>query len=316
MESSGIEQIVAQINSSVRSILSERTRTNSKRGHRTDDHHLALVIESGGMRGVAAGGFIKVLSDAMLLDAFDTIHGSSAGACAAAFFLTQQADRGLEIYYSDICNSTVINPMRFFSRPCVVDTDYIVDHILAKRLPLDAEKIISEPGVLSIVSTSIEDGGAAIHRGFQNKEQILLALKATLRVPGPREPGIVIGNKHHIDGAIAAPMPLISAIGAGATHILAIGTQRARDYSNVPGKLKYLEGAALGLLYGRPLMESYIASRSQDRRSVVGDDRVVIENMVRPSTGTTCGRLTIDKNILRNVEMEAIQVASAYLAGT
>src|ERR1700733_6368945 len=84
-------------NSSLRSIMIERARLSSKRGMRTDSFHLSLVIECGGMRGVAAGGFLKVLSELSLFDTFDTLHGSSSGACAAAYVVAQQFDEGRKI---------------------------------------------------------------------------------------------------------------------------------------------------------------------------------------------------------------------------
>ena len=141
------------------------------------------------MRGIAASGYLRAFFKSKLIDSFDTLHGSSAGACTAAYFLAQQPEEGRKIF-DDISTRKVVNPFRFLSQPCMVDTDYIVDEVIGKKQCLNIDKIVSEPGVLNIVTTSIVDSRPVVHTNFENKEQVLRALKATLRVPGPFETGI------------------------------------------------------------------------------------------------------------------------------
>ena len=302
------------INSSVRSIMVERSRTNSRRRKRADNYHLALVIECGGMRGIAASGFIQVLSEARLLDSFDTLHGSSSGACVAANILAQQFEEGRKNFFDDICTRRAVNPWRFLSQPCMVDTDYIVDEILAKKQKLDTEKIIAEPGTLNIVTTSVADGLPVVHKNFKNKEDVLSALKATLRVPGPFECGIEIDGRRHLDGAIGAPIPIFSAIDSGATHVLIICTQRVQDYG-AGNRLNFLESLILGLFYGTEVRHAYRASQRVDWRTWSGDrnSSVEIDILVRPESATHCGWFTIDRDTLRKVEEESIKAAGSYL---
>jgi predicted patatin/cPLA2 family phospholipase len=300
-----------KISNSVHSLLMERARTNSKRGNRADKFHLALVIECGGMRGIAAGGFIKELTKLQLLDCFDTLHGSSAGACAAAYFLAQQPNQGIRIYYDDICTRRVVNPYRFWSQPCMVDTDYIVDQVIGRKRRLNFDKIILEPDVLKIVTTSIVDGRPAVHTNFKTEAQILRALKATLRIPGPFEPGIEIDGQNHLDGGMVAPIPVFSAIESGATHILTICTQRIQDYT-VASKSLFFQSLVFGLLYGKQLRQSYLIAQSSDRRSLKSDRSIELEILVRPAGSNYCGWFTIKKDILRNIEAESAKVARAY----
>ena len=76
----------------VLSIVRERVKSKSKPGNRQerDSHHLALVIEGGGMRGSVSAGMAAALSTLDLLDAFDSIHGSSAGAIVGAYLVSRQ----------------------------------------------------------------------------------------------------------------------------------------------------------------------------------------------------------------------------------
>lgn len=79
----------------VLSVVRERVKTNSKPGRRlksssSDRAHLALVIEGGGMRGAVSAGMAAALSTLDMLDAFDSIHGSSAGAIVGAYLVSRQ----------------------------------------------------------------------------------------------------------------------------------------------------------------------------------------------------------------------------------
>jgi predicted patatin/cPLA2 family phospholipase len=265
------------------------------------------------MRGVSAAGFIRVLSESGLVDAFDTMHGSSAGACAAAYFLAEQPAEGRKIY-DDISHRRIVNPLGFFLQPCMVDTDYIVDEIFSKKRRLDVGKIMSQPGVLRVVTTGV-DGSPAVHKNFEDEEEVFRALKATLRVPGPFEYGIDIGGKRHLDGGLVAPIPIFSAIDAGATHVLVICTQRPQDYLAF-AKRKICEGIALRLLYGKELQQNFLAANRGDRRSWIlsnGQLPVKADILVRPESSTYCGWFTIETDVLRRVEEESIRVAKAYL---
>ncbi len=87
----------------VLSIVRDRVEMKSKPGRRlsqsrpsspaaaaVDVPHLALVIEGGGMRGAVSAGMAAALSTLDLLDAFDSIHGSSAGAIVGAYLVSRQ----------------------------------------------------------------------------------------------------------------------------------------------------------------------------------------------------------------------------------
>ena len=82
----------------VMELIKERVRTNSTPGdrqaHSDDDDesipHLALVIEGGGMRGAVSAGMAAALTTLDLLDAFDSVHGSSAGAIVGAYLVSRQ----------------------------------------------------------------------------------------------------------------------------------------------------------------------------------------------------------------------------------
>ena len=301
---------------SVRTVLQQRAREANAPGNRSDRYHVALVIECGGMRGVAAGGALQALADAGMYDAFDSIHGSSAGGSAAAYFACGQAEEGRKIYSIDISNRRAVNPLRLFHRPCIVDTDFIVDEVIARRRTLDHRRAVSSGLYLNVVTTALPSGQPAILNDFVSHEELLQALKASLRVPGPCEPGIALRGQRHIDGGLSAPIPVFSAVRAGATHILVVGTQREGDYTPA-SRSDHVIAAALRGLYGGEVATSYLAAQNARQGQLAGAGLAArVEIIARPSSSPFCGWYTIDKAMLARVEQDAIEAARTYLSGS
>src|SRR6266513_787940 len=72
-------------------LLRRRRAEGSRPGQRTDGRRVVLVIEGGGMRGVVSAGMTAAIEQLGFRDAFDEVHGASAGAFNAAFLLGGQA---------------------------------------------------------------------------------------------------------------------------------------------------------------------------------------------------------------------------------
>jgi predicted patatin/cPLA2 family phospholipase len=272
-----------------------------------------LVIECGGMRGVAAAGIVTELERWGGANAFDSVHGSSAGACAAAYFVSQRSDDGAQIFMKDIATRRVVDHKRFLSQPCMVDTDYIVDTIISDRRPLDLKRIVGTPSKLFIVTTSLKEAKPVILSGFRRGADVLTALKASLRVPGPFEHGIEFEGDRHLDGGIAAPIAIDSAISNGATHILIAGTQRRKDYFEKDRRS--LEPIILRILYGSAVQQAY-HSGAEQRRTVI-DARTFmgaeVDSIFRSDDSPLCHWHTIDKTVLEIVRQDAAKSAHRYI---
>jgi predicted patatin/cPLA2 family phospholipase len=197
----------------------------------------------------------------------------------------------------------------------MVDTDYIVDEIIDKREKLDGSAILSSQGVLNIVTTEAHSGRACVHNKFITRAELLRAMKATLRVPGPREEGIEIDGVRHLDGGLVSPIPLFSAMRACATHVLILATRCERPYT--PPRFLRLEAAALRAFYGRALSREYVRVQQSDPLIELGELSTATRYhlMTRRPDATRCEWYTINTEILRNAEAEAIAVAERYLSG-
>jgi predicted patatin/cPLA2 family phospholipase len=295
---------------SIVQLLAARQRQTSKRGHRSDRAHLAIVIECGGMRGIVAGGFVAELCSQGLSECFDSVHGSSAGASVGAYFLANQPDDGLEIYRTDICNRRVVNPYGFFSKPCMVETDYIVDVVINKKRKLDVSEVVKSPGLLNVITTAATDGAPTVHNRFDCRDDVLIALKASLRVPGPCEPGVLIHGKRHLDGGLTSPLPVFSAVLSEATHILVVGTQTAPNYVR-KNPMSRVEGAWLAINYGVRFGRAYVAANLPPRYPQ--QQSTVTQFICRGADGTHCDWYTVDHLTLTKVEHEARSLGKAFV---
>ncbi|KAL9184591.1 hypothetical protein ACHAXT_012561 [Thalassiosira profunda] len=143
----------------VLSIVRERVATKSKPGQRQPPAsgdvipHLALVIEGGGMRGAVSAGMAAALSTLDLLDAFDSIHGSSAGAIVGAYVCSRQLSVDI---YTDIMPAA---GSKFASKrrgAINFGVDWLAD--LIQRKYLDAEpKADDEPDGICVTDDEMED---------------------------------------------------------------------------------------------------------------------------------------------------------------
>jgi predicted patatin/cPLA2 family phospholipase len=230
-------------------VLLDRARTGSRPGARADAHRVALVIEGGAMRGVVSGGMVTGLESLGLRDAFDVVYGSSAGACAGAYFLAGQARDGVRLYYEAVNNRRFINVLRGLQRRAIVDLDFLFGQVLSEQLPLDFGAI-ERSGVELVVLASHLDGpldaarnGAAQVEavplsGFKDARDLLGALHASARMAVLGGQPYVYRGQRFWDAAITQPIPIHAALADGCTHILALLTL-PRDTR--PGRMGLLD---------------------------------------------------------------------------
>jgi predicted patatin/cPLA2 family phospholipase len=305
---------------SVRDLLRMRQEAHSIRKNRADPHHLALVIEGGGMRGVVASAMVTALEKRGLLDCFDSIHGSSAGACAGAYFLAGQGDLGTRIYYEDINNRRFIDRRR----PCIgrpiINTHFLIDHVMRSIKPLDVSRILAAGDVLRIVTTDAASGEGRIYNQFRNVEHFFAILKASITIPILAGSPVEVDGVRLVDGGMVQQIAVHSAIMTGASHILVLMTRKQGELER-PGRTLRLAVEALLL---RLLHNAKLAAVYRDRNQNINDVLALIqsppqspriESIVRPAHASEIDRLTTDTALLKAADQEAQRAVFDYLDG-
>ncbi len=302
-------------------LLLQRTRANSARNERGDPYHLALVLEGGGMRGVVLVAMASALEERGLLPAFDSVHGSSAGACGAAYFAAGQAALGTSVYYEDINNTNFINIARPLSGRSIMNKDFLIDYVMRRVKPLNAKKIVDDPKFVHIVTTNATTGEEQVFSDFRSEERLFQVLKATICIP------VIAGRLVHVDGlplvdgGVVQQISLKSAIKRGATHIIVLMT-RAADELERPEGMNLLQLLLLRLLYGRKLAKVAQVRNAEINNTIEivnsgkfdeGGRKIVIDSVVRPSGSSFVDRLTTNAEILRQGASEGRTATFTYL---
>jgi predicted patatin/cPLA2 family phospholipase len=306
------------VTSQIAELLRKRMVEKSTRLQRNDRHHLALVIEGGGMRGVVAGGMVSALEARGLTNCFDSIHGSSAGACAGAYFAAGQARLGTRMFYEDINSRKFVDRRRALVGRPIMNTSFLVENVMRTSKRLDVDKILSSPGVLHVTTTESESGKARVYCKFRDADHLLSVLKATITMPFLAGPAIEVDGAHLVDGGMVQQIALNSALEAGATHILILMTRKSGELERTDrGARLAVELAVLRRLYSARLAEIYRVRNPNINRMLKlilepGDLEVSIDYIVRPAGSRDVDRLTIDTAALKAADEDAQTAVFRY----
>jgi predicted patatin/cPLA2 family phospholipase len=305
--------------------LLELRRTDAtNRSHRRDQAHLALVLEGGGMRGVVSVAMAATLDEEGYYDAFDSVHGSSAGACGGAYFATRQAGLGTTVYYEDINNSHFINLMRWARGRPIMDTDFLINEVMRKRKPLDVKTIVDSPGLMHVVVTDIDAHRSLSISAFSDQDDFFSILKGSICLPLIAGYQVKARGTAYFDGGVSQHFAVDSAVAAGATHIILLMTRPEDQLVGPAGRSSLsLDGLALRFAYGVK-MQSMFGKRNKSINETVASVKsgylrqgVRISGIARKAAATVVERLTTNEILLRAAAKEARDaVLQALVSGT
>ncbi|HET9174388.1 MAG TPA: patatin-like phospholipase family protein, partial [Candidatus Saccharimonadales bacterium] len=122
--------------------------------NRKDKRKFGLVIQGGGMRGCYAAGALVPFWELGLIDSFDHVIGSSAGAINGAYFLGADKDSAY-IYLNDLTNKNFVDLLR---RGKKIDVDYAVDMVITHKRPINIERLKAAHPKLHVVVTNANNG--------------------------------------------------------------------------------------------------------------------------------------------------------------
>lgn len=177
---------------------------------REDVARTALVLGSGGPRGFAHIGVLKVLEDAKIEPAL--IVGSSAGAIAGALYAAKISARdierrALELGFAEIADPALFRPNRFIGRALQNFVNSELGNRVIEALPRNFCAIAAPVGKKELVAFTRGDTGAAV--------------RASAALPSMFLP-TTIGGIEYEDGDMVSPVPIRIAKQLGATRIVAV----------------------------------------------------------------------------------------------
>jgi predicted patatin/cPLA2 family phospholipase len=208
-------------------VLAERTRTGSQPGARRDDVRVALAIEGGGMRGTVSAGMAHALHELGLLNAFDAVYGSSAGAISGAWLLSSEPDR-LRGWAEPDYAKTLIRRSRMLlrGRP-VVDVETLIEVVYRLQWPMDFGSVLESPVEFHPLATDAVSGTATdLSPLIHDPAELRLALRASACMPLLAGPPVSLDGHRFYDAGVSESIPYRTALAQGATHVLVLRSRR------------------------------------------------------------------------------------------
>lgn len=206
-------------------LILRRRDEGSKPGERTDGRRVALVIEGGGMRGVVSAGMTAAIEQLGLRDAFDEVHGASAGAFNGAFLLAGQAAYLTALYphgFGDPSFVDVVDTLR--GRRPIFDMDYVIGEVWRHQRPLRTDEILACGIELHCTATDVDSTEIVDLTGLRDDEEIRCAMRASGRLPWLAGPPVTFRGRRWLDATLAEAIP-VHAARTTATDMLVLQTR-------------------------------------------------------------------------------------------
>jgi predicted patatin/cPLA2 family phospholipase len=205
--------------------LLRRRAEGSRPGSRTDGRRVALVIEGGGMRGVVSAGMAAAIEQLGLRDAFDEVHGASAGAFNATFLLAGQAAYLTTLYQYGFGNPRFVSAVRALRGGPAFDLDYVINHVWKHERPLRFEAVLSSGIELHCTATDADRAAIVDLTGLRDEEEIRCAMRASGRLPWLAGRPVRFRGMRLLDATLAEAIPIGVACASGVTDVLVLLTR-------------------------------------------------------------------------------------------
>jgi predicted patatin/cPLA2 family phospholipase len=264
------------------------------------------------MRGIVSVAMAAALDQEGYYDGFDSVHGSSAGACGGAYFVTRQAALGTTIYYEDINNKNFIDLVRWARGRPIMDTEFLINDILRKKKPLNVKTIIDTPGLMHVVLTDIDAAKSRSISAFSDADDFFSILKGSICLPLIAGYQVRTRNARYFDGGVSQHFAVDSAVAAGATHIILLMTRPEDQLIRPVGRTLFsIDSLALECAYGTKIRTMFGRTKKAINETVARAQsgyfgpNVRICGIARAAGATAVGRLTTKEGLLRAAAEEA-----------
>jgi predicted patatin/cPLA2 family phospholipase len=302
--------------------LLRRRAEGSRPGARNDDERVALVIEGGGMRGVVSAGMTSAIEQLGLRDAFDEVHGASAGAFNAAFLLAGQAAYLTTLYQHGFGDPRFVSVLRALRGGPAFDMDFVIEHVWTHDRPLRFDAIQASGIALHCTATDADRATIVDLTDLSADAEIRLALRASGRLPWLAGGPVSFRGMRLLDATLAEAIP-VHAARAAATHLLVLQTRPHgvphTPLSSLIARLtdRYLTGINPALVELRRTRSSrYDALTGELAAQARDPGQAPAVCVIRPPAGAVvAGQMENRSSVLRKAGCEGMRAAWMALTG-
>jgi predicted patatin/cPLA2 family phospholipase len=302
--------------------LRRRREEGSRPGARTDGRRVALVIEGGGMRGVVSAGMTAAIEQLGLTDAFDEVHGASAGAFNAAFLLAGQAAYLATLYQYGFGDPRFVSIVRALRGGPAFDMDHVINHVWTRERPLRFDAILSSGIELHCTATDADRATIVDLAELSSQEEIRCALRASGRLPWLAGGPVSFRGLRLLDATLAEAIP-VEVPRTSATDMLVLQT-RPHGIAHTPLSplvarltdryLRAINPALIELRLSRS--PRYDALTAELAAQAADPDHAPATCVIRPPTGcVVVSQLENRASVLQTAAAEGLRSAWMALEG-
>ena len=177
------------------------------------------------MRGVVSAGMTAAIEQLGLRDAFDEVHGASAGAFNAAFLLAGQAAYLTTLYQHGFGDPRFVSVRRALRGGPAFDMDHVINHVWTNERPLRFDAVLSSGIELHCTATDADRATIVDLTGLRDPEEIRCAMRASARLPWLAGGPVSFRGMRLLDATLAEAIPMQFACSSGATDVLFLMTR-------------------------------------------------------------------------------------------
>ena len=177
------------------------------------------------MRGAVSAGMAAAVEQLGLRDAFDEVHGASAGAFNAAFLLAGQASYLATLYQYGFGDPRFVSFKRALQGGPAFDMDHVINHVWTFERPLRFDSILSSGIDLHCTATDADRASIVDLTGLRDAEEIRCALRASGRLPWLAGGPVSFRGMRLLDATLAEAIPVHVACASKATDVLVLMTR-------------------------------------------------------------------------------------------
>jgi len=303
-------------------ILLRRRSEGSRPGARSDGRRVALVIEGGGMRGVVSAGMTSALEQLGLRDAFDEVHGASAGAFNAAFLLAGQAAYLATLYQYGFGDPRFVSLRRALRGGPAFDLDHVINRVWTQQRPLRFDAVLQSGIELHCTATDADRATIVNLAGLRSQHEICCALRASGRLPWLAGGPVSFRGMRLLDATLAEAIP-VHVARTTATDLLVLQTRpqgvRHTPLSPLVARLtdRYLRVINPALVDLRQTRSPrYDALAAELAAQAAGPEQTPMVCVIRPAAGSTViGQLEHRASVLQRAASDGLRSAWMALEG-
>lgn len=169
----------------------------------------ALLVLSGLMCGVDAGGKIAALHARGLMESFDFAFGLSSGIPTTLYGAAGQIKDGVSVYWEECVTPSFLSLRRAITGGFAMDIDFLASVFRGetpRKMALDQEAV-RRSRTACYAGVTCGETGEGVFLDVKKEPDMVEAMRASIAAPGLSHANVLINGRRYLDGDGGFPFP-------------------------------------------------------------------------------------------------------------